>query len=99
MGSEWRHEYRTGRELVEDWVDEQESIAEAARILGLGNSGRQRLWAFLRTGAGLGDFDELRTALILDIPFRAVVMADTPVRQLFDPGLSKRNRTFIPRSH
>jgi hypothetical protein len=89
MGHDWKNEYRTGREVIEDWVEEQESIAEAARILGLGESGRQRLWAFLKVGTGMGDMDELRTARILNVPYEAVALADTPIRKLFDPRLKK----------
>jgi hypothetical protein len=92
MSEDWTAEYRSGRELIEDWVDEQESIAEAARILGLGENGRKRLWAFLNDDTGLGDMDELRIALILDIPVRAVVQADKPIRKLFDPKLAKRGK-------
>jgi hypothetical protein len=72
---------------MEEWVDAQDSIAEAARILGLGENGRQRLWAYMRVGTGLGRYDELRASIITGIPYRAVVNGDDRVRDLFDPRL------------
>ena len=88
MAKDWKTEERTGRQLVDEWVEAQGSIAEAARMLGLGPSGRQRLWAYLRVGTGLGRRDELRAAIISGIPYRAVVNADDPVCDLFNPRLA-----------
>jgi hypothetical protein len=94
MRRDWKTEKKTGRELVEDWVEEdseaQGSIAEAARILGLGEAGRQRLWAYLRVGTGLGRMDELRVSIIIGLPYRAVVNADVPICDLFAPGLGDK---------
>jgi hypothetical protein len=90
MPKNWQDEKSTGRELVEQWVDDQPSIAEAARILGLGPAGRQRLWAYLRVGTGLGDMDELRAARILRVPYEAIAIADTPVCDLFAPRLGDK---------
>ena len=93
MRRDWKTEKKTGRELVEEWVEEGEpggSIAEAARILGLGEAGRQRMWAYLRVGTGLGRKDELRAAIIIGLPYRAVANADDPIRDLFDPQLGDK---------
>ena len=93
----WVGEARTGRELVQAWVDQKHggNIAAAGRALGLGRHPRQRLWGFLRQGIGLGEWDELRVARMLGIPFEAVVMADTPIGELMDPQAFEQSPRWL----
>lgn len=66
----WKHERRTGLELVRIWVEGQKNQAEAARLIGMSP---QRLWGFLNVdGRGLDPDGSRALARAVGIPFEAV---------------------------
>lgn len=67
----WKHERRTGLDLVRVWVEGQKNQAEAARVVGMSP---QRLWGFLNVEDRGLDPDGARVlARAAGIPFEAVM--------------------------